>query len=53
MTHIQSGTVFPITVHNDKITFVLNGVTKTIPNSEFKKIKFPTKGIFQLSSSKP
>jgi hypothetical protein len=53
MTHIQSGTAFPITIHNDKITFILNGVVKSIPDSEFKKIKYATKGISNIYNQKP
>lgn len=38
MVHKQSGIAFPIKTHSDKITFTLDGVEKTIPDSEFKKI---------------
>lgn len=38
MTHTVTKKEFPITVHPDKITFVLYGVEKTIPDSEFKKV---------------
>jgi hypothetical protein len=38
MTHLQSGLSLPINIYNDKITFMLNGIERKIPDSEYKKI---------------
>jgi len=38
MTHNFTGQKFPINVYPNKITFMLFGKEKEIPNSEFQKI---------------
>jgi hypothetical protein len=33
MTHLRGGVSIPITVSQDKITYNINGVLKTVPDS--------------------
>ncbi len=50
MTHLKSGSSIPITIHKNKITFILNGTERAIPDSEYKKI--PSKaGLFNTEKS--